>query len=195
MKVLGLTGGIGMGKSNAAKVLRRAGLPVFDADATVHRLQGQGGAAVRAIGTAFPGSVRDGTVDRGALRQAVLGDQAALKRLERIVHPLVRNEERRFLARARRSQRRLAVLDVPLLLETGGERRVDHVVVVSAPARVQRARVRRRGTMSAAQIEAVIGRQMPDREKRRRADTVIRTGLSKHHTQVQLRRLVRALLG
>ena len=194
MKVLGLTGGIGMGKSNAATVLRRAGLPVFDADAVVHRLQASGGGAVRAIEAAFPGSVRNGAVDRGALRQAVLGDAAALKRLERIVHPLVRQTEQRFLARARRAGRRLAVLDIPLLLETGGERRVDHVVVVSAPAGVQRARVRRRGTMSAAQIEAVIGRQMPDREKRRRADTVIRTGLSRYHTQVQLRRLVRSLL-
>ena len=183
-----------MGKSNAATVLRRAGLPVFDADAAVHRLQGRGGAAVRPIADAFAGSVRDGAVDRAALRKAVLGDEAALKRLERIVHPLVRQAEQRFLARARRAGQPLAVLDIPLLLETGGERRVDHVVVVSAPARVQRARVCRRGTMSAAQIEAVIGRQMPDREKQRRADTVIRTGLSRHHTQRQLRRLVRVLL-
>ncbi len=193
MKVLGLTGGIGMGKSNAAMVLRRAGLPVFDADAAVHRLQGRGGAAVPAIGAAFPGSVRDGAVDRAALRTAVLGNEAGLRQLERIVHPLVRQAEQRFLARARRAGRRLAVLDVPLLLETGGERRVDHVIVVSAPPQVQRARVRRRGTMSPAQIEAVIGRQMADREKRRRADTVIRTGLSRHHTQRQLRRLVRRL--
>lgn len=193
MKVLGLTGGIGMGKSNAASALRRAGLPVFDADAAVHRLQARGGAAVRAIEAAFPGSVIDGAVDRASLRRAVLGDAAALKRLEAIVHPLVRQAERRFLARARRDGRRLVVLDVPLLLETGGERRVDHVVVVSAPGPVQRARVRRRGTMSAQQIEAVIGRQMPDREKRRRADTVVRTGLSRHHTLNQLRRLVRQL--
>ncbi len=193
MKVLGLTGGIGMGKSNAASALRRAGLPVFDADAAVHRLQARGGAAVRAIEAAFPGSVIDGAVDRDSLRRAVLGDAAALKRLEAIVHPLVRQAERRFLARARRDGRRLVVLDVPLLLETGGERRVDHVVVVSAPGPVQRARVRRRGTMSAQQIDAVIGRQMPDREKRRRADTVVRTGLSRHHTLNQLRRLVRQL--
>lgn len=193
MKIVGLTGGIGMGKSNAASVLRRAGLPVFDADAAVHRLQGRGGAAVPAIGAAFPGSVHDGAVDRAALRAAVLGNAAALRRLEAIVHPLVRREERRFLERARRAGRRAAVLDVPLLLETGGERRVDHVVVVSAPPAVQRARVRRRGTMSAAQVEAVIGRQMPDREKRRRADTVVRTGLSRHHTQRQLKRLARRL--
>lgn len=195
MKILGLTGGIGMGKSNAASVLRRAGVPVFDADAAVHVLQGRGGAAVKPIGAAFPGSVEDGAVDRGALRAAVLGDRAALKRLERIVHPLVRQSERRYLARARRAGRRLVALDIPLLLETGGADRVDHVVVVSAPAAVQRARVRRRGTMSAAQIEAVIGRQMPDAEKRRQADTVILTGLSRGHTQRQLRRLVRQLRG
>ena len=191
--VLGLTGGIGMGKSNAASVLRRAGVPVFDADATVHQLQGPGGAAVKPIGAAFPGSVSGGAVDRAALRAAVLGDGAALRRLERIVHPLVRQAERRFLARARRAGRRLVALDIPLLFESGGVDRVDHVVVVSAPPAVQRARVRRRGTMSAAQIAAVIGRQMPDAEKRHRADTVVRTGLSRGHTQMQLRRLIRRL--
>ncbi len=193
--MLGLTGGIGMGKSSAASVLRRIGVPVFDADATVHRLQGRGGAAVRPIEAAFPGTIDQGKVDRGALRAAVLGDAAALKRLERIVHPLVRQAERRFLARARRAGRRLVALDVPLLLETGGADRVDHILVVSAPPAVQRARVRRRGTMSAAQIAAVIGRQMPDAEKRRRADTVVRTGLSRGHTQRQLRGLVRRLIG
>ncbi len=190
MRVLGLTGGIGMGKSNAAAVLRRTGVPVFDADAAVHRLQGIGGAAVKPIGAAFPGSVREGRVDRAALRTAVLGDPAALKRLERIVHPLVRQAQHRFLAQARRAGRRLVALDIPLLFEAGGANRVDHIVVVSAPASVQRARVLRRGTMSAAQIAAVIGRQMPDAEKRRRADTVVRTGLSRGHTQRQLRRLV-----
>ena len=193
MKILGLTGGIGMGKSNAAKVLRRAGVPVFDADATVHRLQGRGGAAVMPIGAAFPGSISNGAVDRGALRAAVLEDKGALKRLERIVHPLVRQAERRFLAQARRARRRVVALDIPLLFETGGADRVDHIVVVSAPPATQRARVRRRGTMSTAQIAAVIGRQMADAEKRRRADTVVRTGLSRGHTQRQLRRLVRQL--
>ncbi|MDT7951844.1 MAG: dephospho-CoA kinase [Acetobacteraceae bacterium] len=193
MKILGLTGGIGMGKSNAAAVLRRAGLPVFDADAAVHRLQARGGAAVAPIAAAFPGCVRDGAVDRSALRQAVLSDPTALRRLEQIVHPLVRQAEARFLARVRRAGRPLAVLDIPLLFETGGERRVDHVVVVSAPLAVQRARVRRRGKMTAAQIDAVIGRQMPDWQKRRRADTVVRTGLSRHHTHCQLHRLIRQL--
>lgn len=193
MIVVGLTGGIGMGKSNAAAVFRREGVPVFDADRSVHGLQARGGRAVRPIGAAFPGTVRDGAVDRGALRRAVLADATALRRLEGIVHPLVREEERAFLCRARRGRRRVVVLDIPLLFETGGEERVDQVVVVSAPAHVQLARVRGRGTMSSAQIAAVIGRQTQDAEKRRRADVVIRTGLSRWHTLVQLRRFLRRL--
>ncbi len=193
MKIVGLTGGIGMGKSNAASVFRRAGVWVFDADAAVHRLQGRGGRAVGPIGRAFPGTVQHGVVERDALRRAVLGDAAALGRLEAIVHPLVRAEERRFLARARRAGRRIVVLDIPLLFETGGARRVDTVVVVSAPPAVQRQRVRRRRKMSQAQIEAVIARQTPDAVKRRRADYIVRTGLSRHHTQRQLRRVLRAL--
>ncbi|MBW8271187.1 dephospho-CoA kinase [Caldovatus aquaticus] len=191
MKVLGLTGGIGMGKSTAAAVFRRLGVPVFDADAVVHRLQGPGGRAVRPIAEAFPGTVRDGRVDREALRRAVLGDPAALRRLERIIHPLVREEERRFLARARRRGVPLVVLDIPLLFETGGERRVDKVVVVSAPPAVQRARVLARRGMTAERLAAILARQMPDAEKRRRADHVIRTGLSRHHAQRAIRRLVR----
>lgn len=191
MKVIGLTGGIGMGKSTASAAFRRARLPVFDADATVHRLQARGGRAVPAIERAFPGTVRDGAVDRAALRQAVVFDPAALKRLEAILHPMVRAEERAFLARARRAGKRAAVLDIPLLFETGGECRVDRVVVVSAPPSVQMARVRRRRGMTEAQIRAIIARQMPDAEKRRRADTVIRTGLSRHHALRQLRRLIR----
>ena len=193
MKVIGLTGGIGMGKSTAAAAFRRAGLPVFDADAEVHRLQARGGAAVAPIGAAFPGAVVDGAVDRARLRAAAVGDAAAMRTLERILHPLVRAAEHRFLAAARRVGRRAAVLDIPLLLETGGERRVDHVVVVSAPRAVQLARVRQRRRMTDAQIAAIVARQMPDREKRRRADTVVQTGLSRHHAQRQLRRLIRRL--
>jgi dephospho-CoA kinase len=196
VKVIGLTGGIGMGKSTAAAIFRNARVPVFDADAVVHALQGPGGLALRPIAAAFPGTVRGGRLDRGALRAAVLGRPEALRRLEGILHPMVRAAERAFLARARRGRRRLAVLDVPLLLETGGADmarpgRVDRVVVVSAPAAVQRARVRRRGRMTPAEIDAVIARQMPDREKRRRADHVVRTGLSRHHAQRQIRRLIR----
>ena len=198
MKVIGLTGGIGMGKSTAAAAFRRAGLPVFDADAVVHRLQGRGGRAVPAIAAAFPGTVRDGAVDRALLRRAAIGDSAAMSTLERILHPLVRQEERAFLRQARRARCRAAVLDIPLLLETlgsrpKGRRGLDLVVVVSAPAAVQVARVQGRRRMTPAQARAIIARQMPDREKRRRADLVVPTGLSKHHAQRLLRRLVLGL--
>jgi dephospho-CoA kinase len=194
MKIIGLTGGIGMGKSTAAAAFRRARIPVFDADATVHKLQGPGGRALPAIAAAFPGTVRDNRLDRVALRAAVLGQPQALTRLEHIVHPLVRAEERAFLARARRAGSRAAVLDIPLWFETGAGRRADLVVVVSAPPGVQAHRVRQRRRMSTADVAAVIARQMPDAEKRRRADVVVRTGLSRHHAQRRLRRLIRELL-
>ena len=194
MIVLGLTGGIGMGKSTAAAAFRRARIPVFDADAAVHRLQARGGRAVRAIEAAFPGAVRDGAVDRMALRQAVLGNPDALARLEGILHPMVEHEERAFVARARRRGKRAVVLDIPLLFETGGDARVDRVVVVSAPRSVQIQRVRGRRRMNAADIAAVIARQMPDAEKRRRADVVVNTGLSRHHALRTLSRLIREVL-
>jgi dephospho-CoA kinase len=190
MKVIGLTGGIGMGKSTAANAFKRARIPVFDADAAVHKLQAPGGRALPAIEAAFPGTVQDGALDRAALRQAVLGKPAALTRLEHILHPMVREEERAFISRARSRGSRAAVLDIPLLLETYGDRRLDKIVVVSAPKPVQIHRVRLRRRMSAADIEAVIARQMPDKEKRRRADVVVKTGLSRHHTVRQLRRLI-----
>lgn len=190
MRVIGLTGGIGMGKSTAAAAFRRAGLPVFDADAEVHRLQAKGGRAVARIAAAFPGAVMEGVIDRARLRAAALGTPGGMRVLERILHPMVRAAERAFLARARRAGRRAVVLDIPLLFETGGERRVDRVVVVSAPRAVQRARVRRRGRMTEGEIDAIIARQMPDAEKRRRADVVVRTGLSRYHAQRQLRRLI-----
>lgn len=197
MKVIGLTGGIGMGKSTAAAAFRRARLPVFDADACVHRLQAPGGAALSAIGRAFPGTVaeRDGrlVLDRAALRRIVLADMTALRRLEAILHPMVRRAERAFLGGARRAGASAAVLDIPLLFESGGARRVDRIVVVSAPAAVQLHRVRQRGRMDAGQIAAVIARQMPDAEKRRRADVVVRTGLSRHHALRTLRRFIHTL--
>ncbi len=195
MKVLGLTGGIGMGKSTAAAAFRRLRVPVFDADVAVHALQGKGGRAVAPIEAAFPGTTRDAAVDREALRARVLGNPAALTRLERIVHPLVRAAERAFLAAARRRGARLAVLDIPLLLETGGQARVDAVVVVSAPAAIQRARVLRRRGMTAERLAALLARQMPDAEKRRRADHVVRTGLAKHAAQRHIRRIVREMRG
>ena len=189
MKVLGLTGGIGMGKSTAAAAFRRARFPIFDADAEVHRMYARNGRAVRPIAAAFPGVVTDGRVDRSLLR-AVLVQPSELARLERIVHPLVHRAQNEFVARARRHRARAVVIDNPLLLEMGDARRVDLVVVVSAPRAVQMHRVRRRGTMTDAQIAGVIARQMPDREKRRRADLVVRTGLSRHNSWRQLKRLI-----
>jgi dephospho-CoA kinase len=186
MKVWGLTGGIGMGKSTATGVIRRRHIPVFDADATVHALQARGGRAVAPIGLAFPGAVRDGAVDREALRRAVFGNPAALRRLERIVHPLVRAEERRFLAAARRRGRPLAVLDIPLLFETHGERRCDAVVVVTAPAPEQRKRVLARPGMTPERLNAILKRQTPDPLRRARADHLVRTGLSRHNTRRQI---------
>jgi dephospho-CoA kinase len=191
MKIFGLTGGMGMGKSTAANAFRRARIPVFDADAAVHRLQARGGRAVRAIEEAFPGTVRDGAVDRMALRNAVLGKPDALAHLERILHPMVEQEERAFVARARRRGNRAVVLDIPLLFETGGDRRVDQVVVVSAPRAVQMHRIRSRRRMNAADIAAVIARQMPDAEKRRRADVIVRTGLSRRESLKALSRLIK----
>lgn len=193
MLVIGLTGSIGMGKSTAAAMLRRLGLPVHDADAAVHRLMARGGAAVGKVDSAFPGVVRDGAVDRGLLGAKVLGDAAALKRLEEILHPLVRAEARAFLARQARQRRTLAVLDIPLLYETGGERLCDYVIVVSAPPFIQRARVLRRPGMTEARLQAVLDRQLPDAEKRRRADFVVQTGLSKAHALRQLAAIVRLL--
>lgn len=190
MIVLGLTGGIGMGKSNAATMFRKLGLPVFDADATVHRLQAPGGRAVGPIGAAFPGTVQDGRLVREALRNAVLGNKDAIATLNGIVHPMVRDEERRFLADARRAAKRTVVLDIPLLFETKGRKRIDSVVVVSAPASLQRARVLQRSAMTPERLAAILALQMPDAQKRRRADVVIRTGLSRHETQRAIRRLV-----
>jgi dephospho-CoA kinase len=197
MKVIGLTGGIGMGKSTAAAAFRRARIPVFDADLAVHRMQGPGGRAVRAIAALFPdavvGSGAARHVDRARLREEVLGRPDQLRRLEQVLHPMVRQEEYDFIARSRRARAPAAVLDIPLLFETEADKLADIVVVVSAPRAVQMHRVRQRRRMSDADIAAVIARQMPDSEKRRRADVVIRTGLSRHHTQRALRRLIRGL--
>ena len=190
MQLIGLTGGIGMGKSTAARSFRRAGVRVFDADAAVHELQARGGRGVAPIGAAFPGTVAAGAVDREALRRAVLGQPEALRQLEGIIHPLVRAMQRRFLARARRDRQRLVVLDIPLLFETRTGREFDLVVVVSAPARVQRRRVLARPGMTEARLAAILARQVPDAEKRRRADVVVRTGISRHHADRAIRRVI-----
>lgn len=172
--VLGLTGSIGMGKSATAAMFSARGVPVHDSDAAVHALYGPGGAAARAIGDAFPGTLTaEGGVDRPALREAVLGDAEKLRRLEGIVHPLVGAEARAFLARHRQAP--LVVLDIPLLFETGGQARCDAVLVVTAPPEVQRARVLARPGMTEAALAAILAKQMPDAEKRARADHVIDT--------------------
>lgn len=190
MRVIGLTGGIGMGKSTAAAAFRRVGLPVFDADRAVHRLQAPHGRAVPAIAELVPAAVQDGRIDRAVLRAAVIADPARLRRLEAILHPMVRDAQRRFLGRARARGCRWAVIDSPLLLEGDGWRQCDLVVVVSAPRAIQIRRVRLRRGMSDAEAQTLIARQMPDMEKRRRADIVIRTGLSRWHGLRQVRRLL-----
>ena len=193
MKVLGLTGSIGMGKTTAALLLRRLGVPVHDADAAVHRLLGKGGAAVPAVEAGFPGVVREGAVDRKALGARVFGNDLAMRRLERILHPLVRQDSARFLKRARRGGARVAVLDVPLLFEVGRDRDCDATLVVSAPPFVQRARVQARPGMTEQRFGEVLARQMPDAQKRRRADFVVPTGLGRRMTLRRLRRVLKDL--
>jgi dephospho-CoA kinase len=171
MFVIGLTGSIGMGKSTTARFFAEAGVPVHDADATVHRLYE--GEAAPAIEAAFPGTTFGGKVDRARLAARVLGDKAALRQLEAVVHPLVRQSEARFLAEAHRKQVPVVVLDIPLLFETNGQERVDAIVTVSAPAEVQRARLLERPGMTGEKLEALIANQLPDPEKRRRADFVV----------------------
>lgn len=190
MIVLGLTGSVGMGKSTAAAMLRRLGVPVHDSDAEVHRLLGPSGRAVAAVAEAFPSARRGNRIDRTALGRLVFDNPAALKRLESILHPEVRVSQRRFLAVSRRRREPVVVLDVPLLFETEGERRVDGVIVVSAPSWLQRARVLRRPGMTAVRLAAILSQQIPDAEKRRRARWVVPTGLGKALTMRRLKEIL-----
>ncbi|MGU3536396.1 dephospho-CoA kinase [Methylobacterium sp. A54F] len=191
--VLGLTGSIGMGKSATAAMFTRHGVPVHDADAAVHALYGPGGAAAAAIGAAFPGTVGpDGAVDRARLRAAVLGDPGRLARLEGLVHPLVQAAGHDFLRR--HADAPLVLLDIPLLYETGGEARCDAVAVVSAPPEVQRARVLARPGMTEDAFRAILAKQMPDAEKRARADHVIDTGRGFAEAEAQVAAIVAAIL-
>ena len=173
MIILGLTGSIGMGKSTTAKLFAEAGVPVYDADAAVHRLYE--GEAVPAIEAAFPGTTVDGKVDRARLSALVVHDPAAMKQLERIVHPMLGASRKKFLDEAERSGAPVAVVDVPLLYETGGENRVDAVVVVTTSPEVQRERILARDNMSGEKLDAILARQLPDSEKRKRADFVVDT--------------------
>lgn len=186
--ILGLTGSIGMGKSTVAAMFAAAGVPVFDADAVVHRLQGAGGALLPAIEARFPGTTSESGVDRAALAAAVLDDDAALRALEAIVHPAVRAERATFLNR--HDDAPLVVFDIPLLFETGADDEVDRVVVVSAAPHVQRARTLARVGMSVAKFDAILARQLPDAEKRARADWVIATDTPLGETRAAVARVI-----
>ena len=193
MITIGLTGSIGMGKSATAAMFAEAGCPVYDADAEVHRLYAKGGAAVGPVGEAFPGVVNDGAVDRAKLSERVVGQPEALGRLNRIVWPLMGENRRAFFAKAEAEGARIVVLDIPLLLETGGERNVDAVVVVSAPAHVQRERVLAREGMSEAKFEGILASQMADGEKRAKAHYVVDTSQGFAHARAQVRDIIAKL--
>ena len=173
MLILGLTGSIGMGKSTTAKLFTEAGVPVYDADATVHRIYE--GEAAPAIEAAFPGTTVNGRVDRARLSERVMHDPAAIRRLEAIVHPMLRSHHQKFLEEAEKSGAPVAVMDVPLLYETGGETRVDAVVVVTTSPEVQRERILARENMTGEKLDAILARQLPDADKRKRADFVVDT--------------------
>lgn len=193
MIIIGLTGSIGMGKSTVAAMFAEQGAPAFDSDAAVHAMYAPGGAAVAPVEEAFPGVVKDGAIDRGTLSAQVVGNTEAIKRLEAIVHPLVRRAQMEFLQSQRDAGTACVVLDIPLLFEGDGAKFVDKTVVVSAPADVQRARVLGRPGMTVEKFEAILARQMPDAEKRARADFVIDTSGSFDDTRAQVRAALDAL--
>jgi dephospho-CoA kinase len=193
MIVLGLTGSIGMGKSATAAMFAEEGAPVYDADAAVHELYARGGGAVAPVEAAFPGVARDGAIDRAALSARVLNDSAALKRLEAIVHPLARQAQAGFLRRCLESGARIVVLDIPLLFETGADQFMDAIVVVTAPAAMQRARVLARAGMTEEKLGQILAKQTPDADKRARADFVINTGLGFDEARRQVRDVLATL--
>ncbi|MFK4511710.1 dephospho-CoA kinase [Bradyrhizobium daqingense] len=188
MRILGLTGSIGMGKSTTAKLFAEAGVPVYDADASVHQLYE--GEAAPAIEAAFPGTIANGKVDRAKLSARVVHDPAAIKQLEQIVHPMLGASRQKFFADAEAAKAPVVVLDIPLLFETGGETRVDAVVVVSTSPELQRERVLARGTMDQAKLDAIIAKQMPDAEKRKRADFVVDTSHGLEPVRAQIKHIL-----
>jgi len=197
MRIIGLTGGMAAGKSTVAALFRKAGVPVFDADAAVRTLQEKNGKALPAIENAFPGTVHGGNLNRAALRAAVIGQPERLRVLEQIMHPLVRSERQRCLRTCRARGEAFCVLDIPLLMEIGEDRACDVVVVTTAPRSTRLSRIRQRGQgvgkMSVEQAEKLLARQMPDHERRRRADIVIRTGLSRGYAARQVHALLNQL--
>ena len=195
MLLIGLTGSIGMGKSETAKMFARLGVPVYDADAAVHALCAKGGAAVEPLRKAFPAAVVDDAVDRAALSRCVLGLPHEMKKLEAIVHPLVGQAQIAFLKQAAADGHEMVVLDIPLLYETGGETRVDVVVVVSAPYHIQESRVLARPGMDAAKFAAIHAKQVPDEEKRKHADFIVETDKGLDHAFEEVKKIVAALKG
>jgi dephospho-CoA kinase len=193
MLIIGLTGSIGMGKSTAAQILRGFGLPVHNADRAVHDLLKKGGAAVRRVGKLFPAVIRRNAVDRAMLGRTVFHNPRKLRQLEKILHPLVRKTERVFLQKARRRKSPAVILEIPLLFETGAEKRCDLTLCVTAPKAVQKKRVLKRPGMTEAKFRAILKCQMPDREKRRRVDYVIGTGKSVADTRRQLQKTLEGL--
>jgi dephospho-CoA kinase len=192
MIVLGLTGSIGMGKSTTARFFAEMGVPVLDSDAVVHALYE--GAAIAPIDRAFPGTEINGRIDRAELSRRIVGNPSALQQLEAIVHPLVREAQTRFLAETARAGASVAVLDIPLLFETGGDYKLDAVVVVTAPPQIQRVRVMNRPAMTTAKLEALLQRQVPDAEKRRRADFIVDTSRGFDSARTQVRAILDAVL-
>jgi len=193
MKIIGLTGSIGMGKSTTAAMFREAGIPVYDADAAVHAAYAVGGVAVGPVGEAFPGTVSEGRVDRESLRQQVLGNPDAMAKLNSIVHPLIGKSRADAFAAATASGADMIVLDVPLIYETGGDKNMDAVIVVSAPPEMQRERVLAREGMSPERLDAILAQQVPDAEKRKRADYVIDTGKGLEAARAQVTEVISAL--
>jgi dephospho-CoA kinase len=191
--IVGLTGSIGMGKTETARLFAEQGIPVYDADAAVHRLYEPGGAAVAALAKEFPDCVTDGRVDRARLSARLAGNKSAFARLESIVHPLVAEEQRHFLADAEADGAEMVVLDIPLLFETGGDARMDAVIVVSAPEQIQRTRVLTREGMTPDKLDHILARQMPDAEKRAKAHFVVETDKGLDHAREQVKRIVAAL--
>lgn len=193
MKVLGLTGGMGAGKSMVARLMARRHWPIFDADAEVHRLQARGGAAIPALSRLWPEAIVNGAVNRNALRRAVIGNPEAVKQIELVMHPLIRQARRRFIAHMQRERVRGCVLDIPLLFETGAELDCDAVIVVTAPITMRLGRIMKRRSLTEAQARHLLMRQMSDEERLRRADYVVQTGLSRFYTTRQLARVLQAM--
>lgn len=194
MIIVGLTGSIGMGKSTTSAMFQAEGIPVYDADAAIHTLYSKGGAAVAPVEAAFPGVVVDGAIDRARLSAQVVGNPEALKRLETIVHPLAGESRKAFFEAALEKGAPMVVLDIPLLFETGGERNVNAVIVVSAPAELERQRVMERPGMTLEKLEAILARQLPDEDKRARADIVIDTSKGLDSAREQVRAAIARIL-